>query len=150
MITGKKGIDLIESFEGFSAIMYYDAVGLPTIGYGTLIDSADEEWLKKATISREQAEALLRKELDSIEGKVSVMTQNKINQNQFDALASFCYNLGVNNLKSSTLLKKVVTDPKDPTIRNEFMKWVHAGGKVLKGLEKRRQAEADLYFASPA
>ncbi len=66
--------------------------------------------------------------------------------NQFDALVSFCYNVGPANLKSSTLLKKVNINPNDPTIKNEFLKWTKAGGKVLKGLVTRRTAEAELYF----
>jgi lysozyme len=69
-----------------------------------------------------------------------------INQGQFDALVSFAYNLGPANLKSSTLLKKVNTDPNDPTIEVEFLKWTKAGGKTLKGLVRRREAEVKLYF----
>lgn len=146
MITGERGIKLIEQFEGFKAKKYKDAVGLPTIGYGTLIDSVDEKWLLTATITKDQAEVLLRKELGHIERNLGLMIKSKITQNQYDALVSFCYNLGVNSLKTSTLLKKVNLNPVDATIRAEFMKWTHAGGKVLKGLERRRSAEADLYF----
>ena len=146
MITSNNGILLIEQLEGFRATMYKDAVGLPTIGYGTLIDSAEEQWLKTATITKEQAEVLLRKELGPIERNLNIMVLGKINQNQYDALVSFCYNLGINSLKSSTLLKKLNVNPSDPSIRDEFMKWVHAGGQVLPGLQKRRAAEAELYF----
>ena len=146
MNTGKNGILLIEQFEGFKHKMYKDAVGLPTIGFGTLIDTAEEKHLLTATITKEQAEELLRKELVMIENKLKIMVTSKLNQNQYDALVSFAYNLGINNLKASTLLKKVNLNPADPTIRTEFNKWTHAGGKVLAGLVKRRQAEADLYF----
>lgn len=146
MTTGKNGILLIEEFEGFRAKAYKDAVGLPTIGFGTLIDSAEEKHLLTETISKEQAEVLLRKELAMIEKKFTIMTTSKVNQNQYDALVSFAYNLGIYNLKSSTLLKKVNANPADVTIRKEFAKWVNAGGKVLPGLVRRRQAEADLYF----
>ncbi|WP_309640708.1 lysozyme [Flavobacterium sp.] len=146
MITGKKGILIIEEFEGFEPKMYKDAVGLPTIGYGTLIDTKEEQWLKTAIITKDQAEVLLRRELGMIERNLNVMLKKTITQNQFDALVSFAYNLGIANLRSSTLLKKVNRNPADTTIRDEFMKWVHAGGKVLKGLQTRRKAEADLYF----
>ena len=146
MITGKNGVLLIEQFEGFRAKMYKDAVGLPTIGFGNLIDSEDEKHLLTETITKEQAEVLLRKELVMIENKLKLMVTKPLSQNQYDALVSFAYNLGINNLKSSTLLKKVNINPSDKTIDKEFMKWVHAGGKVLKGLEIRRTAEADLYF----
>lgn len=146
MTTGKNGILLIEEFEGFRAKAYKDAVGLPTIGFGTLIDSAEEKHLLTETISKEQAEVLLRKELAMIEKKFTIMITSKVNQNQYDALVSFAYNLGIYNLKSSSLLKKVNANPADVTIRNEFNKWTHAGGKVLEGLVRRRKAEADLYF----
>ena len=146
MTTGKNGILLIEEFEGFRSKAYKDAVGLPTIGYGTLIDSAEEKHLLTETISKEQAEVLLRKELAMIEKKFTIMVTSKVNQNQYDALVSFAYNLGVYNLKSSTLLKKVNANPSDVTIRDEFNKWTHAGGKVLDGLVRRRKAEGDLYF----
>ncbi len=146
MTTGKNGILIIEEFEGFRAKAYKDAVGLPTIGYGTLIDSAEEKHLLTETITKEQAEVLLRKELAMIEKKFTIMVTSKVNQNQYDALVSFAYNLGINNLKSSTLLKKVNANPADATIRVEFNKWTHAGGKVLEGLVRRRKAEGDLYF----
>ena len=147
MITGKKGISLIESAEGFSAKMYKDPVGLPTIGYGTLIDTAAEQWLKTAIIDRTEAEILLRKELTMIERNLGLMLLKPVVQNQFDALVSFTYNLGVANLRISTLLKKANKNPNDPTIRDEFMKWVHGNGDVLPGLVTRRKAEADLYFS---
>ena len=125
MTTGKNGILLIEEFEGFRAKAYKDAVGLPTIGFGTLIDSAEEKHLLTEIISKEQAEVLLRKELAMIEKKFTIMITSKINQNQYDELVSFAYNLGVYNLKTSTLLKKVNANPADVTIRNEFNKWTH-------------------------
>ena len=146
MTTGKNGILLIEEFEGFRANAYKDAVGLPTIGFGTLIDSEEEKQLLTETISKDQAEGLLRKELAMIEKKFTIMVTSKVNQNQYDALVSIAYNLGINNLKSSTLLKKVNHNPADVTIRDEFNKWIHAGGKVLQGLVRRRKAEGDLYF----
>ena len=69
-----------------------------------------------------------------------------INQNQYDALVSFAYNLGVGALLKSTLFKKLKVNPNDPSIRTEFMRWVNAGGKRLTGLVRRREAEANLYF----
>ena len=84
--------------------------------------------------------------LVSFEKYVDSYCRDDINQNQFDALVSFAYNLGPANLKSSTLLKKVNANPEDETIAAEFMKWVKAGGKTLKGLVRRREAESQLYF----
>jgi lysozyme len=146
MITGKKGISLIEQFEGFKSKMYKDAVGLPTIGYGTLIDTHEEQWLKTAIITKEQAEVLLRRELGTIDRQLNIMLQKTVTQNQFDALVSFCYNLGTGSLRSSTLLKKANKNPNDASIAAEFNKWINAGGKPLEGLKRRRAAEAALYF----
>jgi len=70
-----------------------------------------------------------------------------VNQNQFDALTSFAYNVGIGGFKKSTLLKLVKANANNPLIRNEFAKWNKAGGKVLKGLTNRRKEEADLYFS---
>jgi len=97
-------------------------------------------------ITEEQGTELLQSMLVNFEKYVDSYCRDDINQNQFDALVSFAYNLGPANLKSSTLLKKVNANPEDETIRAEFMKWVKAGGKTLQGLVKRRTAEADLYF----
>jgi lysozyme len=143
--TSDRGIGLIEEFEGFSPTMYLDPVGLPTIGFGTLIDTKEEEYLLTAVINREEAETLLMAELIPIEREIEKMVK-KVNQNQFDSLVSFCYNLGSGSLKRSTLLKKINLNPDDPTIRKEFDRWVHAGGMILTGLVRRRKAEADLYF----
>lgn len=128
--------------------MYRDPVGLPTIGYGTLIDTAEEEWLLTSMITMEEAEALLRTELMNMEYQITKMIQRPINQNQFDSLASFCYNLGTGNLRISTLLKKINANPSDPSIKDEFLKWHHAGGNDLTGLKRRRKDEADLYFTT--
>jgi lysozyme len=84
--------------------------------------------------------------LVSFEKYVDSYCVDTITQNQFDALVSFAYNLGPSNLKVSTLLKKVNANPNDELIKLEFMKWVKAGGKTLKGLVRRREAEANLYF----
>jgi lysozyme len=99
-----------------------------------------------AAITEEQAVELLANMLVSFEKYVDSYCVDTITQNQFDALVSFAYNLGPSNLKSSTLLKKVNANPVDESIRLEFMKWVKAGGKTLKGLVRRREAEANLYF----
>jgi len=144
------GIDLIKQFEGWSAKPYPDpATGnLPiTIGYGnTFYENGTKVKMTDVVITKERGEALLRNSLIQFEQYVDSYCIDTVNQNQFDALVSFCYNLGPANLKYSTLLKKVNVNPNDPTIEAEFMKWTKASNKVLKGLVLRRQAEADLYF----
>lgn len=144
----KKGLDLIKKFEGLKLKPYLCSAGVPTIGYGnTLYENGKKVSLKDSVITESRATELLSYSLRNLEQQVDSFCRDDINQNQFDALVSFAFNLGPYNLKSSTLLKKVNKNPKDPTIRDEFMRWTKAGGKVLKGLVERRKAEADLYFS---
>ena len=145
--TSNKGIDLIKSFEGFSSKPYLCPAKICTIGYGaTFYPDGKKVTMKDSPITEEKGIELLKSMLVKFEQYVDSYCIDTVNQNQFDALVSFCYNLGPANLKSSTLLKKVNTNPNDPTIEAEFMKWVKAGGKTLKGLVRRREAEVELYF----
>lgn len=145
--TGAAGLEIIKSFEGFRSAPYKCPAGIPTIGYGaTFYPDGKKVTLLDEHINEERATDLLKSMLVSFERYVDSYCRDDINQNQFDALVSFAYNLGPANLKSSTLLKKVNSNPSDETIRAEFMKWVKAGGKTLKGLVRRREAEANLYF----
>lgn len=79
------------------------------------------------------------------------MQLNKLNlslrQCQWDAIVSFVFNVGIGNFKSSTLLAKIRINPDDNSIMDEFLRWVYANGKVMKGLQKRRLAEMKLYFS---
>jgi lysozyme len=145
--TGKAGIEMIKSFEGFRGTPYKCPAGIPTIGYGaTFYPNGKKVTMSDAAITEEQATELLAHMLVSFEKYVDSYCIDSITQNEFDALVSFAYNLGPANLKASTLLKKVNANPNDESIRLEFMKWVKAGGKTLKGLVRRREAEANLYF----
>ena len=145
---GQKGLDLIKSFEGLYLKPYLCPANVPTIGYGnTFYENGNKVTLKDPIITEARAIELLMSELGMYEQKVDSYCVDTINQNQFDALVSFCYNVGPGNLKSSTLLKKVNKNPNDPTIRTEFLKWNKGGGKVLAGLTRRRTAEANLYFS---
>jgi len=144
---GKLGTDLIKKFEGLRLKPYKCPAGIPTIGYGnTFYENGSKVKMTDPEITEERATELLLHSLEKFEQYVDSYCIDTITQNQFDALTSFCYNLGPANLKASTLLKKVNKNPNDETIRAEFMKWTKAGGKTLQGLVKRRTAEADLYF----
>lgn len=144
---GVEGVELIKSFEGFRSAPYKCPAGVPTIGYGaTFYPNGKKVTMADRSITEHEATDLLRNTLENFEKYVDSYCRDDVNQNQFDALVSFCYNLGPANLKASTLLKKVNANPNDETIRAEFMKWVKAGGKTLKGLVRRREAEANLYF----
>lgn len=145
---GKKGFDLIKSFEGFRSKPYSCSAGVATIGWGsTRYADGTKVKLTDPAITQAQADVLFLTTLKQYELAVDAFCRDDISQNQFDALCSFCYNCGPQNLKSSTLLKKVNKNPNDPTIKAEFLKWNKAGGKVLKGLVRRRESEADLYFS---
>lgn len=147
MKTGKKGIELIKYFEGFRSAPYYDAVNVPTIGYGaTHYGNGTKVRMTDKPLTEKEASDLLIKMLAEYEAYVNKVLKREINQNQYDALVSFTYNLGGGALAKSTLIRKVNENPCDVTIRDEFMKWVNAGGKVLKGLVIRRKAESDLYY----
>jgi len=149
MRTGIKGLELIKSFEGWYPKPYLDPVGIPTIGYGFTyyLPSRKKVTMKDKALTREEGDIMLRKVLVGYENDVLRLVKVPLNQNQFDALVSFTYNLGATNLSKSTLLKKINSNPCDPSIRDEFAKWRLAGGKVFAGLVRRRSAEADLYFS---
>lgn len=145
--TSKKGIDLIKKYEGFRSKPYLCPAKVPTIGYGaTYYPNGQKVKLTDAAIDEKHATLLLEAMLVPYEKSVDSFCRDDINQNQFDALVSFAYNLGTSALKNSTLLKKVNTNPNDPAISKEFAKWVNAGGRRLEGLVKRRKEEAKIYF----
>jgi lysozyme len=145
---GTKGLDLIKSFEGLKLKPYLCPAKVPTVGYGsTFYENGKKVKITDPSITEQRASELLLDSLKGFERYVDSYCRDDINQNQFDALVSFCYNLGPANLKSSTLLKKANVNPNDPTIAQEFLRWNKAGGRALKGLTKRRQAESDLYFS---
>lgn len=149
MKTKKKGLDLIKQFEGLELSPYLCPANVPTIGYGATYYGATDKKVKLSDpkITKKYADELLKGMLTSYEDGVARYVQKKINQNQFDALVSFAYNLGLGALKSSTLLKKINANPNDPDIKNQFKRWVKSGGKTLQGLVKRRTEEAELYFS---
>lgn len=133
-----------------------DCSGYWTVGYGRLVIMPDghpatgESGKERAdelydTITEEQAVQFLHEDFATVEKELNKRLTN-INQNQFDALADFTYNLGIGNLLNSTLYKKVKINPSDPTIADEFKKWNKSCGKVLPGLVRRREAESILYF----
>lgn len=146
----KVGVDLIAEFEGCILHPYPDPATNAepiTIGYGTTYyEDSTKVKLSDNSITIERAKELLLNNLVNYERAVSKFTRHDLTQNQFDALVSFCYNVGQNALKNSTLLRLVNANPNNPSIKQEFLKWNKAAGKVMKGLTKRRNAEAELYF----
>lgn len=146
MKPSQKAIDLIKEFEGFYEKAYYCPAHVETIGFGTIKYKNGNKVKIGETITMKEAESELMYELEKIASNIKI----NINQNQFDALCSFAYNLGVGALLNSTLYKKVRVNANDITIRDEFLKWNKArvNGTLieLRGLTRRRKAEANLYF----
>lgn len=141
------GLALIKDLEGFRSDWYYDSAGLPTTGYGTLIDSPEERVYLDRPITVGEAEQLLKRDLWFAEMDVQRYVTSPLRQCQYDALVLFVYNIGASKFKSSTLLKKVNSNPDDPEIRGQFIRWVFARGEKSDGLLARREKEADLYFS---
>lgn len=135
----------IRNFEGFSARAYYEGVKW-TIGYGNTYYENGTPVKKGDVISQARAEELFMNILNDFSRGVKNSLKVPVNQNQFDALVSFAYNVGIGAFRKSTLLKKVNKNPDDPTIREEFLRWKYSGGRILNGLIRRRQVEANHYF----
>ena len=139
MNISNEGLSLIKKFEGCELDAYKCAAGVPTIGYGSThgIEMG-------MSISRARAEELLLEDIAKFEDHVNNNVKVPLNQNQFDAMVSWTFNLGGGNLKSSTLLK--VLNGSDYTdVPNQIKRWNKANGKVLEGLIRRREAEALLF-----
>lgn len=146
MKLNKEGIDLMHKWEGLKLEAYLCPAKIPTIGYGNTYYEDGRKVKIGDVITEERADQLFLMVAEDFAKRVRSLVKKTLNENQFSALVSFAYNLGVANLKSSTLLKKVNINPEDPSIRTEFLKWNKAGGKVLTGLTRRREDEAKLYF----
>ncbi|KAA2223060.1 lysozyme [Chryseobacterium sediminis] len=145
MKTSQKGINLIVSFEGFSAKPYLDSAGIPTIGYGsTYYPGGKKVTMKDPAITKEKGIELFAVVLPTYEKIVNSKVKVPLTQNQFDALVSHTYNTGGSDGLFSLINKKAA----DSEIRKWFTtKYITAGGKTLNGLIRRRKAEADLFFA---
>ena len=125
-----------------------DSVKIPTIGYGnTYYSDGKKVTLLDKDITKQQAFDMFKEVANRFAKRVDALVTSNINQNQFNALVSFAYNVGTGNFSSSTLLKKVNKNPNDLTLKAEFLRWNKAGGKVINGLTNRRNEEAILYFS---
>ena len=147
MKISEKGLNLIKEFEGLRLKPYKDAVGIPTIGYGnTYYEDGRKVSLSDPAITEERATELLKMVVKRYEDAINRYVQVPITQNQFDALVSFAYNVGNENVRKSTLMKllnrKQYTEAAD-----QLLCWNKAGGKTLKGLTRRRQAERTLFLS---
>lgn len=133
--------ELIRQFEGLRLEAYLCPAGIWTIGYGHTSGVSPNSF-----ITIQEADEYLHRDVAAIE-----MQLNKLNlslrQCQWDAIVSFVFNIGIGNFKASTLLAKIRINPDDNSIIDEFLRWVYANGKVMRGLQKRRLTEMKLYFS---
>jgi lysozyme len=147
MKLNKKGIEMMHKYEGLKLTAYLCPAKVWTIGYGNTFYEDGTKVKAGDKITKERADQLFINITNkNFAEPLLKLIKVKLNENQFSALVCFAYNVGTGALAKSTLLKKVNINPNDLTIRNEFLKWNKAGGKVLNGLTKRRESEANLYF----
>jgi GH24 family phage-related lysozyme (muramidase) len=135
-----EGLQLIKDSEGLELSAYKCPAGVPTIGYGTTSNVK-----MGMTISKDQAEQFLKRDLESFEKSVSSLVKVKLTDNQFSALVSFTYNLGAESLAQSTLLR-LLNSGDYPGAADQFPRWNRGGGQVLPGLVKRRALERSLFL----
>ncbi len=154
MQMSQHGLDLLTQWEGCELKVYNDAAGLPTIGVGHLLTKS-ELTSGKITIggvpvkysngiTAQQAEQLLAQDLGPTEAAVNNGVKVKLSQNQFDALTSFTFNVGVSAFTNSTLLK-LLNQGQYAQVPEQLMRWTRAGGRVVQGLVNRRQNEIKLW-----
>lgn len=142
----KEGVDLVSAFEGFSSKPYLCPAGVWTIGFGTTrFPNGFKVTKYEPECTREEAEAWLHHELERAEYYVLKYTNVFLNEYQLAALASFVYNLGCGAFRASTLRRRInAVDWYD--VPYQMSRWNKAGGRVLNGLVRRREAEVDLWL----
>ena len=141
--TSQEGISLIKSFEGCELTAYRCSADVPTIGYGHTAGVSDGD-----TCTQEEAETMLADDLVEFEDYVKNYVESELQQNEFDALVAWTYNLGPANLKESTMLKELNSGNFEEVPR-QMKRWNRAGGEVLDGLISRREAESLLFKGEP-
>ena len=157
MRLDNKGKDFIKKFEGLRLKPYLCSANVPTIGYGTTrYPNGKKVTMNDKEITKAFADECFNSDIVAFENELNSLIRGlNLNQNQYDALLSFGYNLGMDididmiaeGLGDSTLLKLIKRNPLDKNIAKEFLKWNKAGGRVVNGLTTRRQKEAELYFS---
>lgn len=140
MKTSERGRDLIKQFEGKRSTVYLDSAGLPTVGYGHM----DQTMEVGQHYSDEAIEELFNRDISKVESNLTDEIKAPINQNQFDALSSLTFNIGIYNFNNSTLLK-LLNQQQYYAVPAQILRWNHIKGRVVAGLTDRREAEARLF-----
>lgn len=136
-------LNLIREFESCVLHVYRDAVGIPTIGYGHVLQRGE----RLNTITKLDAERLLAADIAPRVIALRSMLRQPATENQFNAMLSWMFNVGESAARRSTLIRKFNAGDIDGAA-NEFRRWCYAGGKVLRGLVRRRRAERNLFLRS--
>lgn len=144
------GIDLIAKFEGRRLTVYADPVGLPSVGIGHLLTAAErKKWPIGTKLTAAEVDALFRKDVERFEVAVASKVKVPLHQNQFDALVSLAFNIGTGAFSGSSLLR-LLNNHLYTAAAEQFLAWNKAGGRVLPGLNRRRQAERELFLTASA
>lgn len=148
MKVSQKGLDLITSFEGIKLTAYKCSAGVWTLGIGSTFYADGIPVKEGDTCTLEKAHELFKLTLVNFENCVlKGLGKTKVSQNKFDSLVSLAYNIGCGNFRKSSVLRLTVANPNDPAIANAFLMWNKAGGKVVRGLTRRREAETENFFS---
>lgn len=140
-MISKEGLDLIKGFEKFSPIVYICAAGYPTIGFGHVVLPTESF---QNSLTEEEGEGILLRDVAKAERSISRLINVSLTSNEFDALVSWTFNLGAGALQRSTLRMKLNRAEYDE-VPDEMRKWTRAGGRLLKGLVRRRETEARIF-----
>ena len=146
MNISERGVELIKSFESYRGYPYYDSVKVPTIGYGTTYyPDGRRVRISDAPVTEAQASDLLRANLGRYERAIEDALRVDVTQNQFDALVCWSYNVGDGAAAGSTLMRRLNAGDVQGAA-DQFLRWNKAGGQVLRGLTRRREAERELFL----
>ncbi len=148
MQINRAGLDLLKSFEGWRSEAYQDVTGIWTIGYGHTSRAGAPEVYPGMTITREEGDAILLTDLERFSEAIGPHIKVTLNANQYSALLSFAYNVGPANFKKSSVLA-YVNQKRFAEVPGRLALWTKAGGKVLRGLSRRRAAEGGLFLRPP-
>jgi lysozyme len=146
MKVTEEGLALIRQSEGLRLASYRDAVGVWTIGYGHTSAAGEPLVSPGQKITKEEADAILRRDVEKFSVGVRTMLKRRLADQQFSALVSFAYNVGLGAFRKSSVLQAVNAGD-DAGVPQRLSLWVKAGGRTLPGLVKRRAAEASLYMS---
>ena len=145
MRISQVGLDLIKEFEGLELEAYQDIVGIWTIGYGHTSMAGPPEVVPGMEITRDEAEEILRSDLRPFERAIEDAVKVAVTQNMFDALCSITFNIGPNAMRNSTFIRKL-NEGDYEGCADAMLMWNKAGGQVVAGLKRRREAERALFL----